>query len=176
MKAKLPEAGSPNGRLAAAIRKIGFNRELFLESGIIVSELPDLKIEVDGDIILESDDLVIARHLLPRVERATIRAQPVVDNSYVSFASDTVTEAMSAEGLGPHTHDVTHLTMDNVQRDFIMKDVDFYYESPLKLGDRVLIISDDETDEYYVIDRIEELDVYQERFALQKYVDNEGDN
>lgn len=176
MKAQLNEFSSPNGRLADAIRKIGFNREIYLEAGIITSELPELKILVDDDITLESDDLILARHLLPRVERATIRAQQNVDDSYVSFASDTVTESMSAEGLGPHTHDVTHLTLDNVQRDFIMKDVDFYYESPLKLGDRVLILSDDETDEYFVMDRIEELDVYQERFALQKYIDNEGDN
>lgn len=175
MKAKLIEDVSSDGRLAAAIRKIGFNREIYFDPGIVTSELPDLKVLVDDDITLEADDLIVARHLLPRVERATIRAQPVVDNSYVSFASDNVRESMSAEGLGPHTHDVTHLTMDNVQRDFIMKDVDFYYESPLKLGDRVLIIADDETDEYYVIDRIEELDAYQERFAVQKYIDNEGE-
>lgn len=175
MKPKLIESESPNGRLAAVLREIGFNREIYFDSGIITSELPELKVLVDEDITLEADDLIIARHLLPRVERATIRAQPEVDKSYVSFASDDVRESMSAEGLGPHTHDVTHLTLDNVQRDFIMKDVDFYYESPLKLGDRVLIIADDETDEYYVIDRIEELDAYQERYAAQKYIDNEGE-
>lgn len=175
MKAHLIEDVSSDGRLVAAIRKIGFNREIYFDPGIVTSELPDLKVLVGDDITLEADDLIVARHLLPRVERATIRAQPVADNSYVSFASDGVREAMSAEGLGPHTHDITHLTLDNVQRDFIMKDVDFYYESPLKLGDRVLIIADDETDEYYVIDRIEELDAYQERFAVQKYIDNEGE-
>lgn len=175
MKANLPESDSPQSQLSAVIRKIGFNREIYFDPGIITSELPDLKVLVGDDITLEADDLIIARHLLPRVERATIRAQPVADKSYVSFASANVRETMSAEGLGPHTHDVTHLTLDNVQRDFIMKDVDFYYESPLKLGDRVLIIADDETDEYYVIDRIEELDAYQERYAVQKYIDNEGE-
>lgn len=175
MKANLPECDSPQSQLSAAIRKIGFNREIYFDPGIVTSELPDLKILVDDDITLEADDLIIARHLLPRVERATIRAQPVVDKSYITFGSDTVTESMSAEGLGPHVHDVTQITLDNVQRDFIMKDVDFYYESPLKLGDRVIIIADDETDEYYVIDRIEELESYQERYATQKYIDNEGE-
>lgn len=176
MNEKHDTAASAFARLHDAIKKVGHNRELFVEAGIVVSELPDFKVQVHDDIILEGSDLVVARQLLPRVERATIRAQPVVDNSYVSFASDNVREAMSTEGMLPHTHDITHLTLDNVQRDFIMKDVDFYYESPLKLGDRVLIIADDETDEYYVIDRIEELDAYQERFAVQKYIDNEGDN
>ena len=175
MKANLPESASPQSQLSAVIRKIGFNREIYFDPGIVTSELPDLKVLVGDDITLEADDLIVARHLLPRVERATIRAQPVVDKSYITFGSDTVTESRSAEGLGPHVHDVTQITLDNVQRDFIMKDVDFYYESPLKLGDRVIIIADDETDEYYVIDRIEELELYQKRYATQKYIDNEGE-
>ena len=158
MKAKLDDIVSDTERFRNSISKLGHNRELFVEVGIVVSEPPDLKIEVDGDIILEADDLIVAEHLTKHSRIVTIEPQEheYADPSYITFGSDTVTESMSAEGLGPHVHDVTQITLDNVQRDFLAKHVRITYDDELKLGDRVLIISDDETDEYYVIDRVVE--------------------
>lgn len=172
MKVNLEASPTNSGRLVSLIKQLGHNRELFIEAGIVVSELPDLKIEVDGGIILEGDDLIVARQLLPRVDNVTLRPR---HDSYISFGSSDVSESMSAEGMGPHVHDVTQITLDNVQNDFLAQSIEIVYESPLRLGDRVLIIADDDTDEYFVIDRLEELDDYQERYETQKYIDNEGE-
>lgn len=158
MQAKIEELPVGFGRLTAAIKKAGYNRELFVESGIVVGEPPDLKIEVDGGIVLEADDLIVAQHLTKHSRIITIEPQEheYPDPSYITFGSSHVSEAMSAEGMGPHVHDVTQISLDNVQEDFLARHVRITYDDELRLGDRVLIIADDETDEYYVIDRVVE--------------------
>lgn len=161
MRANIESNQTNAGKMRDLLAKIGYNRELFVESGIVISEPPDLKIEVDGDIILEADDLIVAEHLAKHSRIVTIEPQVAEyeADSYITFGSSHVSEAMSAEGLGPHVHDVTQITLDNVQHDFLARHVRITYDDELKLGDRVLIIADDETDEYYVIDRVVEYDV-----------------
>lgn len=109
MKPNLEEGSSPQAKLLEQIVRHGFNRELFIEQGVVVSELPDLKIEVADDIILEKDELIVAEHLTRHTRRVRI--------------NDSTTA------------------------------VNLEYMDQLALGDRVIILSDDDTDEYFVIDR-----------------------
>lgn len=108
MKPNLEEDSSPYARLREQIVRHGYNRELFIEQGVVVSELPDLKIEVD-DIILEKDELIVAENLTRHTRRVRI--------------NDSTTT------------------------------VNLEYMDQLALGDRVIILSDDDTDEYFVMDR-----------------------
>lgn len=102
--------------------------------------------------------MVVAEHLAKHTRIITIEPQTLeyAAPSYITLGSASVTESMSAEGMGPHVHDVTQITLDNVQDDFLAQHVQVTYDDELRLGDRVLIIADDETDEYYVIDRVVE--------------------
>lgn len=161
MKAKSEKSARGAGYLADIVKQGGFNQELFVEAGIVTREPPFLEIEVDGDVILKTDDLIVAEHLTKHSRIVTIEPQQheFETPSYISFGSDNVSESMSAEGLGPHTHDVTSLTLDNVQNDFLAQCVKLTFDDELKLGERVLIVADDDTDEYYVIDRAVEYHV-----------------
>lgn len=109
MKPNLEEGSSPYAKLYEQIKTFGYNRELFIEQGVVVSELPDLRIEVADDIILEKDELIVAEHLTRHTRRVRI--------------NDSTTT------------------------------VNLEYMDQLALGDRVIILSDDDTDEYFVIDR-----------------------
>lgn len=115
MKPNVGKKTSSIARLADEIRLTGYNREMFIEAGIVVSEAPDLRIEIDDDVILDAEDLVVAEHLTKHTR--TIRLNSSSNTTTIEFVDE------------------------------------------LSLGDRVMIISDDDTDEYFVIDRVVEYDV-----------------
>lgn len=115
MKPKLESGTRGTARLFDAIKASGYNREMFIELGVVVSENPELQIEVDDNVVLDADDLVIAEHLTNHTRTVKI------GNS----SSETTIE----------------------------------FTDELSLGDRVMVISDDDTDEYFVIDRVVEYDV-----------------
>lgn len=113
MKTK-SEAESTYARLADAIRRTGYNREMFIEQGIVISEFP-LQIELDDEIVIDAEDLIIAEHLTAHTRTARLNN------------SSTLTE--------------------------------IHFDGALEVGDRVIIIADDDTDEYFVVDKAVDYDV-----------------
>lgn len=59
MKAKSEKSARGAGYLADIVKQGGFNQELFVEAGIVTREPPFLEIEVDGDVILKTDEYYV---------------------------------------------------------------------------------------------------------------------
>lgn len=53
--------GSPASKMVQMMRSYGYNRELTLEVGTVLSPLPNLSINLESDsLTLDKDDLIIA--------------------------------------------------------------------------------------------------------------------
>lgn len=148
--------GSGASKLVQLIKQGGYNKDVNVEIGTVVSAPPNLKIKIErDDIILEKDDLTVAEHLTRHTRVVTFRKQTKLPDftTKIRLASDNVSESMTPEGLGPHVHDITQIDMDNVQDDFEMTELEIQFDDELRVGNRVFIVVDDDSQEYYVIDR-----------------------
>lgn len=103
--------GSPSAKMIQIIREYGFNEEMSIEVGTVISISPlSIHLESDG-INLDRDDLIISEHLCKH------------DRS-VNFKVGDVT--------------VNKIT----------------FNAHLKKNDRVILIGDNDTQMYYLIDKV----------------------
>lgn len=108
MKKSGEHAASGISQLREVIGKLGHNRELFVEQGVVTSESP-LQIELDEEVVIDADEIIIAEHLTKHTRQA-----------YLNGSAQLTSIA---------------------------------FDDELSLGDRVIVLADDDTDEYFVIDR-----------------------
>lgn len=113
MRKRLQIEGSPAAKMVQIIREKGFNKEMSIEVGIVISPLPDIKIRIgSNELELDKDDLIVAEHL---TEHTRLIAPIVIGNTTVS-----------------------QITFKNC----------------LKVGDKVTVVGDNDTQYYYVINKV----------------------
>lgn len=107
--------GSTSSKLVQLIRQLGFNQEMTIEVGKVVSVSP-ISIHLESDnLVLDSDDLIMSEHLTEHTR---------------------LVEATTSDG-----GKLTQITFKNA----------------LKPGNQVIVIGDEETQLYYVFDKVGEL-------------------
>lgn len=130
---RLKIEGDPYSKLVQMMRKYGHNESSTLAYGTIISPPPAIKLAIDNDPIeYDAVDIIVAERLTAHERIADVLA-PVTASQ------------MTATGMGPHTHDITNITLTGAR---------IQYRDELKAGDRVLVECDDENMRYTVLDRL----------------------
>ena len=110
--------GNGFSKLAQVMQQAGYNKDVTVEIGKVVSAAPNLQIKLQSDgLVLEKDDLTVAQHLTE---------YKVKINDITANINGVAANITDFEG-----------TINN----------------ELKPGDKVFLISDDDTEEFFVIDR-----------------------
>ncbi|MFT4413183.1 DUF2577 domain-containing protein [Fredinandcohnia humi] len=137
--------GTGASQLVQLIQKFGYNKDVDVELATVTAPPPNLKIKIDNmNVELEKDDLVVAQHLTKHKRRLTIKGT----NS--NLVSSSVIDSMTQNGSGPHTHDITSLT---IQGNLTVTDAEIEFLDELKAGERVIVASVDNGQLYIVLDR-----------------------
>lgn len=117
--------GGWDSKLTKLIRDTGYNQDVNVELGTVKSPPPNLRINIDGmKIDLEADDFIVAEHLTE------------------------YTRTISLSG-GQVTGTTPHGTLSSLT----VTDAELTFKSALKEGDRVIVLSASDNQQYYVIDK-----------------------
>ncbi|NDI34571.1 DUF2577 domain-containing protein [Chengkuizengella sediminis] len=126
-------------------RIFGFNKEVDIELATIKSTDP-LKIQVDNmKIILEEEDLIVAEPLLEHKRILRIESQEMTLDTDV-----TSHDIVSTSPHGPCETTFTKLALD---AKVTGESVEVTIESPLEVGDRVIVASISNNQKYIVLDK-----------------------
>jgi PIN domain nuclease of toxin-antitoxin system len=142
-------------RLIKLMKQHGYNKDIDIELATVTNPPPKLKIQIDNmKIELEADDLIVAQHLTKHKRYVTMKKS--IDSqfeSYIKLKSTEVSESMSSQGYIPHTHDITSITLDNIQNDFAFENIEMEFQDELKKGDRIIVASVNDGQKYIILDR-----------------------
>ena len=117
--------GSSPSKIIQMMRKYGENKDMSIDLGTVKSPPPNLKIQLDADgLMLEKGDLIIAEHLTEYKRKYSVQGGTVSGSA----------------GL----NQLTSLSVTNGE-------ITFYNE--LRAGDKVIVIGDNDTQFYYVVDK-----------------------
>lgn len=118
--------GNGAAKLIQLMRKNGYNKDLDIELATVIAPPPALVIRCNRDNMeLDKDDLIIAEHLTEHVRT-------------VSISGGSVTGTVTPSG---------NLTT------FTLTDATMTIKSPLRVGDQVIIVSANDGQLYYVLDK-----------------------
>lgn len=132
--------GKGASMLTQVIRQIGYNKDLNVEIGTVVSAAPDLKIKIERDqIVLEKDDLLVAEHLTRHKRIVTLSHQ---EKEKRDLGDCHAEDYLDTDDLAP--------PYTSYQHNYI----ELQFEDVLRKYDRVFLIADDDTQQYFVIDRV----------------------
>lgn len=131
--------GSGASKLVQLIKQGGYNKDVNVEIGTVISAPPNLKIKIERDgIVLEKDDLTVAEHLT--------RHKRIVTLSHTELEPRDIGDGKAKDYLD--TDDLIP-PITTYKHNYI----ELQFEDVLKVGNRVFVIVDDDSQEYYVIDR-----------------------
>lgn len=123
--------GGSWSRIMQGIRVLGYSKPVNIELATVIEGEPNVRIKLDQDgLILEKDDLIIAKHLTQHERTGKVQ----------SAAIDGQTKP---GGTGPHTHGYDAMTLNEAA---------FTYDSLLVPGTRVIVACLDEDMTYIVLD------------------------
>ncbi|MDP5275696.1 DUF2577 domain-containing protein [Chengkuizengella axinellae] len=138
--------GSSYSQLIQMFRIFGFNKEVDIELATIKSTDP-YKIQVDNmKIMLEEEDMIIAESLLEHKRTLRIESQDMTLDSKV-----TNHDIVSTSPHGPCQTTFTQIGLD---AKVTGESVEVTIESPLEVGDRVIIASISNNQKYIVLDKV----------------------
>lgn len=126
MEKRLGIEGSGASMIVQLMRQHGYNKDVDVEIGTVLTPLPNLSVR------LASDGLVLPRELLIVAEHLTEHTRTV------NISGGTVSGDVTPEGT------LTTLDVSKAQLTF---------ESALKTGDKVIVICGEESQQYLVIDK-----------------------
>ncbi|WP_342537365.1 DUF2577 family protein [Sporosarcina sp. FSL K6-3508] len=133
MQKRLKYEGSPYSQMVQAMRDIGRNETSTMEFGTIISAPPDIKLHIDHDEnTYDKDDIYVSERLTAHKRKADIIGL-------------VVASPMTANGQGPHTHELTSISLKNAE---------ISYLDVLKEGDRVIVECDNERAKFTIVDRV----------------------
>lgn len=119
--------GNGAARMLQLMRRYGHNTDVDVEIGKVVALLPSIKIQLNSvNLMLEDNDMIIADHLLSHKRTVSISGGAVVGN-------------VNPSG---------NLTS------FALTDATMSINSPLKVGDEVILLSANDGQLYYVMDKV----------------------
>lgn len=131
MVRRIGQEGSVYSKFVQLIREQGYSKPVNIEVATVIQGEPNVKIKLDQDgLVLEKDDIIIAKHLTQYERNMTVECATI----------DGVTKP---GGTGPHTHGYESITLH---------DAKVTYDSLLVPGTRVIVACLDEDMTYIVLD------------------------
>ena len=133
--------GSYGSQMIQLIRQYGYNKDMSIDVGVVVTPPPKLTVRLtNDDIVLEEADLIVADNLLDHELTATISGGKVDGKVEVPSVSGSCPDGTAT--IPAHSGKLTSLTAT---------DVTIKVKSPLQTGTPVIVIGDNDTDLYYLV-------------------------
>lgn len=152
----LKPEGDTYSQFVQEIQRAGYSKPVDFEIGTVLVAPPEIIVRLDSSPIeLDKDDLTIAERVTNHKRIITIRKQTELPKwtTKINMNSTKVDDTMTANGAGPHTHDITSLGLNDVQEDFTFEQAEIEYLDELRKGDRVIVAKLLEQMRYVIIDR-----------------------
>ncbi|WP_232696183.1 DUF2577 domain-containing protein [Brevibacillus daliensis] len=128
--------GGGVSKLRQRISQIGYNKDVDIELGTVLTPLPNLTVQVDADqkLVLTTDDLIVAERLTRHKRIATLSHSEGADRD---LGDGKATDSSS----------------DAYDQSWDHRYIELTFEDVLKPGDRVILASINEGQTFVVVDR-----------------------
>lgn len=124
--------GNGFSKLTQIIRDTGYNKDIDIELATVTAPPPNLKIKIDNmNVELEKDDLIVAERLTKYKRN-------------IKLITNDLSVNMSSEGYTPHTHDISGMTVNNAEIEFL---------DELKKDDRIIVASIKDGQLFVILDK-----------------------
>lgn len=140
MKKAMIEGGG-SSRLAFAVGQLGYNKDVDIEYATVIAPPPALRIQIDGmKIELDEEDVIIPQSLTRWTEKIAIKP------STASLTWSNYTRTVDGSSTTKNS-EVTAGTLSTTE-------FEIEHHNELKAGDRIALITSEESLRYFVLDRI----------------------